>query len=61
MVTWLLNGGRVVPSTQTTWTLLGMAMRVVQALGLHRDPTHFGLPPLEVFERRRVFWEVGGP
>jgi hypothetical protein len=35
-------------------------MRVVQALGLHRDPTHFGLPPLEVFERRRVFWEVGG-
>ncbi|ORY25463.1 fungal-specific transcription factor domain-domain-containing protein [Naematelia encephala] len=58
MVTWLNNGGRPVSSNQSTWPLIGMAMRVVQALGLHRDGKHFDLPPAEIAKRRRVFWEV---
>ncbi|KAL7425271.1 hypothetical protein Q5752_000959 [Cryptotrichosporon argae] len=58
MVNWLTNGGRVVSSNASTWPLLGMAMRVVQAIGMHRDGTHFDLAPAEVAERRRVFWEI---
>lgn len=58
MVAWLLNGGRVIASSYSTWPLLGVAMRVVQALGLHRGGTYFGLSAGEIMERRRVFWEV---
>ncbi|KAK8846887.1 hypothetical protein IAR55_005977 [Kwoniella newhampshirensis] len=58
MVTWLYNGGSPVSSNQSTWPLLGMAMRVVQALGLHRDGKHFGLSEADSTERRRVFWEI---
>ena len=58
MITWLHNGGRPVSSNLSTWPLLGMAMKVIQALGLHRDGEHFGLPQEEVMSRRRIFWEV---
>ncbi|WWD22197.1 hypothetical protein CI109_106688 [Kwoniella shandongensis] len=58
MITWLYNGGSPVSSNQSMWPLLGMAMRVVQALGLHRDGKHFGLSAAETAERRRVFWEI---
>jgi hypothetical protein len=55
---WMINGGGAVNSNQATWTLLGMAMRMVQILGLHRDGQMFGFSPEELTERRRVFWEV---
>ena len=58
-MTWLNNGGKAVSSNQSLWPLMGLAMRVVQALGLHRDPKLLDLPLAEVEERRRVFWEVG--
>jgi len=32
-------------------------MRIIQAMGLHRDPTRWNLPASVVEERRRVFWE----
>lgn len=35
-----------------------MAMRTVQAMGLHRDGQQFGLDPAAIEERRRIFWEV---
>lgn len=38
------------------WTTTGLAIRIAQGLGLHRDGTRFGLPPLEVEMRRRVWW-----
>jgi len=45
--------------TRFTWTLTGLMIRMSQALGLHRDGTHF--PNLSLFEiemRRRLFWAV---
>jgi hypothetical protein len=34
------------------WPLWGLAMRIAQAMGLHRDGESWGLPP-EVIEERR--------
>ncbi|KAJ7778579.1 fungal-specific transcription factor domain-containing protein [Mycena maculata] len=42
----------------SAWQLLGMAMRSIQAQGCHRDGSRWGLPPRELEERRRVFWET---
>ncbi|MBE3109187.1 MAG: fungal specific transcription factor domain-containing protein, partial [Acidobacteria bacterium] len=42
--------------TRFCWTATGLAIRIAQGLGLHRDGTHFGLPPFEVEMRRRVWW-----
>lgn len=39
------------------WPLWGLAMRIIQAMGLHRDPSRWNLEPHVVEERRRVFWE----
>lgn len=58
LCTWSSNAGREGSMRQSAWTLLGQAMRVMQALGLHRDGEHFGLPQDQVIERRRLFWEV---
>lgn len=38
--------------------MLGVAIRNAQAMGLHRDGTHFGLSPLETDLRRRLWWHV---
>jgi hypothetical protein len=40
------------------WTLTGMAVRIAQSLGIHRDGTHFNLLPFEVEMRRRLWWQV---
>ncbi|KAK7222982.1 hypothetical protein V2G26_010985 [Clonostachys chloroleuca] len=39
------------------WPLYGLAMRLVQAMGLHRDGSKWNLPPDVIEERRLVFWE----
>lgn len=44
--------------TRFCWTATGIAIRIAQGLGLHRDGTHFGLPPFEVEMRRRVWWTL---
>ena len=44
--------------TRFCWTTTGLAIRIAQGLGLHRDGTHFGLPPYEVEMRRRVWWAL---
>jgi hypothetical protein len=36
----------------SSWPLWGVTMRMVQAMGLHRDGERFGLPPKAVEERR---------
>ena len=33
-------------------------MRLVQAMGMHRDGSRWNLPPEVVEERRMVFWEA---
>ncbi|EPE06816.1 hypothetical protein F503_03243 [Ophiostoma piceae UAMH 11346] len=40
------------------WLLWGLAMRMIQAMGLHRDGARWNLPEDIVQERRKVFWEV---
>ncbi|KAI9486731.1 MAG: fungal-specific transcription factor domain-containing protein [Benjaminiella poitrasii] len=38
------------------WLYSGMAFRMAQDLGLHRDCTHWNISPEEGERRRRVFW-----
>lgn len=41
------------------WMMTGLAIRMAQALGLHRDGSHFEhLTPYEVEMRRRVWWAL---
>ncbi|KAK0732529.1 fungal-specific transcription factor domain-containing protein [Apiosordaria backusii] len=45
--------------TRFAWTLTGLLIRISQALGLHRDGTHFdNITPFEIEMRRRLFWAV---
>ncbi|OBT74564.1 hypothetical protein VF21_07556 [Pseudogymnoascus sp. 05NY08] len=46
-------------SPRFVWMMTGLAIRMAQALGLHRDGSHFDhLTPYEVETRRRVWWAV---
>ncbi|KHN97627.1 uncharacterized protein MAM_04642 [Metarhizium album ARSEF 1941] len=42
----------------TFWSLTGIAIRLAQRMGLHRDGENLGLPPFEVQIRRRLFWQL---
>ncbi|OWZ45798.1 hypothetical protein C361_02913 [Cryptococcus neoformans Tu259-1] len=44
-------------SGDSAWPLFGLAMRIIQAMGLHRDGQRWGLPDHIIEERRRIFWE----
>lgn len=45
--------------TRFAWTLTALLIRLSQALGLHRDGTHFpNLTPYQIEMRRRLFWAV---
>ncbi|WWC98837.1 hypothetical protein V866_005730 [Kwoniella sp. B9012] len=39
------------------WPLWGLTMRLIQAMGMHRDGARWNLPQEVVEERRKVFWE----
>jgi len=40
------------------WTLTGLAVRIAQTLGIHRDGSHFALSSFEIEMRRRLWWQV---
>ncbi|KAK0379103.1 fungal specific transcription factor domain-containing protein [Colletotrichum limetticola] len=40
--------------------LVGIAVRIAQRMGLHRDAAAFGLSPYEVEQRRRLWWTIVG-
>lgn len=42
----------------TSCSFVGMAMRVAQSMGLHRDGSLFGLNDIECEVRRRVWWHI---
>ncbi|KAL4925847.1 putative C6 transcription factor [Aspergillus undulatus] len=42
----------------TFWILTGIAIRLAQRMGLHRDGENMGLPSFEVQMRRRLFWQL---
>lgn len=37
---------------------MGIAIRIAQRMGLHRDPDGYGLSPFEVEQRRRLWWTL---
>ncbi|KAM3550846.1 hypothetical protein MY1884_008037 [Beauveria asiatica] len=46
-------------SPRFVWMMAGIAIRMAQAIGLHRDGSHFpNLTPYEVEIRRRVWWAL---
>jgi len=44
--------------TRFVWSQTGLALRIAQSLGLHRDGTKFGLSPFDTEMRRRLWWQV---
>ncbi|KAK1760408.1 fungal-specific transcription factor domain-containing protein, partial [Echria macrotheca] len=40
------------------WIMNGVAIRIAQKLGLHRDGETMGLPPFETEMRRRIWWQI---
>ncbi|KAL2263687.1 hypothetical protein VTK26DRAFT_5630 [Humicola hyalothermophila] len=40
------------------WILNGIAIRMAQKMGLHRDGETLGLPPFETEMRRRLWWQI---
>jgi Fungal specific transcription factor domain len=44
--------------SRIVWSLSGLAIHLAQALGVHRDGTHFGLTPFETEMRRRLWWHI---
>lgn len=43
---------------RTLWALSGVAVRIAQRIGLHRDGTFLRLGPFETEMRRRLWWQV---
>ncbi|KAM6485985.1 fungal-specific transcription factor domain-containing protein [Trichoderma sp. SZMC 28011] len=40
------------------WMMTGIAVRIAQRMGLHRDGEGLGLSPFDVQIRRRLFWQL---
>jgi hypothetical protein len=40
------------------WAMIGVAVRIAQSLGLHRDGTTFKLSPFKTEIRRRIWWQL---
>ncbi|KAG1900118.1 fungal-specific transcription factor domain-containing protein [Suillus fuscotomentosus] len=45
-------------SIESTWGIFGLATKLAQSIGLHRDCARWQLPPQEVQKRRALFWEL---
>lgn len=44
--------------SRTLWTLVGVALRMAEGMGLHRDGSFQGLPLFETEMRRRLWWQL---
>lgn len=44
--------------SRTLWTLAGVASRIAQGMGLHRDGSDLGVSPFETELRRRLWWQI---
>ncbi|KAK3318303.1 fungal-specific transcription factor domain-containing protein [Apodospora peruviana] len=43
---------------RSLFCLIGIAVRIATRLGIHRDGVQFGLPPFEIEQRRRLWWQI---
>ncbi|TQV96344.1 fungal specific transcription factor domain-containing protein [Cordyceps javanica] len=50
--------GRRHDDSRFCWSLTSLIVRLAQGMGLHRDGTHFNLPPFETEMRRRLWWAL---
>ncbi|CAG9949870.1 unnamed protein product [Clonostachys rosea f. rosea IK726] len=53
-----LCGLRVQHRGRSLWILNGLAIRIAQSLGLHRDGERLGLTPFQSEIRRRLWWHL---
>ncbi|RVX69623.1 hypothetical protein B0A52_06687 [Exophiala mesophila] len=44
--------------SRVVWSLVGLAIHLAQALGIHRDGPKFGLNPFDTEMRRRLWWQL---
>ncbi|KAF2650605.1 hypothetical protein K491DRAFT_697119 [Lophiostoma macrostomum CBS 122681] len=44
--------------SRTAWSLTSLVFHIAQSMGLHRDGTAFGLKPLEIELRRRLWYHI---
>lgn len=49
---------RYIYDPHTYWILTGVAFRIGQRMGLHKDGEKLGLPPFDVQMRRRLFFQL---
>lgn len=45
-------------ASRTAWSLTALIFHIAKAMGLHRDGAIFGLRPLEIELRRRLWWHI---
>ncbi|KAL2130870.1 hypothetical protein VTI74DRAFT_5844 [Chaetomium olivicolor] len=45
-------------SQHSAWIMNGIALRIAQKMGLHRDGENFGLSPFDSEMRRRLWWVI---
>ncbi|KAK9853033.1 hypothetical protein MYU51_007607 [Penicillium brevicompactum] len=53
-----LIGLRLYVDPRSLFCYIGIAVRIATRLGLHRDGAQFGLPPFEIEQRRRLWWQI---
>lgn len=49
---------RALSDPHTTWTMSGVASRIAQRMGIHRDGSGYGLNAFEIEMRRRIWFQV---
>ena len=49
---------RLIYDSHTFWILTGIAVRIAERIGIHRDGESMGLSPFDVQMRRRFFWQL---
>lgn len=54
----LYNTSLINFDARVVWILTGVAARIGQRIGLHRDPETLGLPPFECELRRRLWYQI---
>lgn len=42
----------------SAWSVITLASKLAQSMGLHRDPSRFNMSPKVVQRRRTLFWEI---
>ncbi len=52
------NSAKRADSGEDIWNLSGKMMGIATALGLHRDPERWGMPPEVAARRRWAWWNV---